>query len=97
MKLSYYSITTDFWTSSSHNPYLSLIMHCIDREWNLGSVNLQTTPLFKHHTGVNIYEALSYILEHWNLEYGLCHHWQWVKLHSTFLQPRCITTVMLFF
>ena len=42
-------------------------MHCIDKEWNLRSFNLETTPMFKDHTGVNIYDALTDILENWNL------------------------------
>ena len=66
-EISHFSVTTDFWTSALHHPYLSLTMHCIDREWNLRSFNLETTPMFKDYTGINIYEALTDILENWNL------------------------------
>ena len=49
--------------SASHHPYLSITTHCIDKEWNLRSFTLETTPMFTDHTGVNIYEALTDILE----------------------------------
>ena len=66
-EISRFSITTDLWTSASHDSYLSLIMHYIDKQWNLKSINLETTPMFEDHTGVNLYEALTEILENWNL------------------------------
>ena len=58
-----FSITSDLWTSASHDPYLSLTMHYIDKQWNLKSINLETTPMFEDHTEVNLYEALTDILE----------------------------------
>ena len=66
-EVSCFSLTTDLWTSASHDPYLSLTMHYIDKQWNLKSINLETTPMFDDHTGVNLYEALNDILENWNL------------------------------
>lgn len=34
-------------------------MHYIDKQWNLKLINLETTPMFKDHTGANLYEALT--------------------------------------
>ena len=65
--VSHVSITTDFWTSASHDPYLSLTLHHIDHGWNLKSINLETTPMFQDHTGINIHDALTNALENWNL------------------------------
>ena len=50
-----------------HDPYLSLTLHHIDHGWNLKSIKLGTTPIFQDHTGINIYETLTDILENWNL------------------------------
>jgi len=66
-RISYFSITTDFWASSLHDLYLSLTLHHVDHEWNLKSINLETTPMFQDHIGLNIYQALTDILEYWNL------------------------------
>ena len=55
------------WTSASHDPYLSLTMHYIDKQWNLKSINLETTPMFEDHTEANLYEALTDILGNWDL------------------------------
>ena len=42
-------------------------MRYIDKQWNLKSINQETTPMFDDHTGVNLYKALTDILEIWNL------------------------------
>ena len=35
----------------------------IDKQWNLRSINLETTPIFDVYTEVNLYKAFTDILE----------------------------------
>ena len=63
----YFSSTTDLWTSCANQPYLSLTVHFIDKEWILRSYCLDTTPLFEDHTGQNISEAIKDIYQNWQL------------------------------
>jgi len=54
----YFSSTTDLWTSCANQPYLSLTVHFIDKEWILWSYCFDTIPLFEDHTGQNISEVI---------------------------------------
>ena len=63
----YFSSTTDLWTSCANQPYLSLTVHFIDKEWVLQSYCLDTSPLFEDHTGQNISEAIKDIYQNWQL------------------------------
>ena len=63
----YFSVTTDFWTSISHIPFMSFTVHFVDSEWVLRSYCLDTLPSYEDHTGENIAAALQDILENWNL------------------------------
>ena len=64
----YYAITTDLWTSSACEPYITLTIHYIDSEWCLKSNCLDTVALFADHTGDNIAESVTNILANWELE-----------------------------
>ena len=62
-----FSATTDLWTSANSDPYLTLTVHFIDKEWSLQAFCLETVPLFAYHTGKNIADAIGDIFENWGL------------------------------
>ena len=66
-EVSHYSLTTDLWTSCATEPYITITLHYIDSAWNLKSVCLQTVALMKDHTGQNIAECVTEVLEEWKL------------------------------
>ena len=63
----YVSATTDLWTSSSTDPYISLTVHFIANDWSLKSFCLGTVYISADHTGQNIAEAITDILDNWEL------------------------------
>ena len=66
-EIEYFSATTDFWTSQANHPYLSYIIHFVDKEWDLITFCLETVPLFEDHSGENLVEAISDIHANWKL------------------------------
>ena len=66
-EIEYCSGTTDCWTSQANHPYLSYIIHFVDKEWNLITFCLETIPLFEDHSGENLVEAISDIHANWKL------------------------------
>ena len=86
-KAQFISGTTDLWSSSTMDPYISYTVHFVTEDWILSSYYLETLFLHQDHTGENIAEVLESILEAWNLktdqqvclttEYYLCsiHAW----------------------
>ena len=62
---SFYSATTDMWTSGSNDAYITI--HFISNEWELHSFCLETLPMFTDHTGQNIADTISAILVNWEL------------------------------
>ena len=67
-ELSYYSGTTDLWTSTAGDPYFTYTCHYIDSQWEMQSLCFQTHYIPQDHTGENIKEALSATLLQWNLD-----------------------------
>ena len=63
----YCLLTLDLWTSTAHDPYLSVTIHFIGTEWCLKTFCLETSPLYDDHTGSNIKDAVIEILQNWNL------------------------------
>ena len=51
-------ITTDIWTSSANESYISVVGHFIDGDWKMTSCVLGTYPFPGNHTAVNIVEKL---------------------------------------
>ncbi len=66
--LKYFSATTDLWSSSTMEPYISLTVHFITEEWRLDSKCLQVLFIPEDHTGKNLAEALKLSLEQWSLQ-----------------------------
>nr|XP_054603768.1 E3 SUMO-protein ligase ZBED1-like [Nothobranchius furzeri] len=65
--VSFFATTTDLWSSRSSEPYLSLTIHYIDKEWTLQSTCLQTAYFPEDHTAEIISRGLEDALESWNL------------------------------
>ena len=63
----FYAATSDLWTSSANDPYLSFTVHFITNDWTLKSFCLDTLPLYEDHTGANIAEAIQDVLQNWSL------------------------------
>lgn len=65
--VSFYSATTDLWSSRVMQPYLSLTVHFINDDWTLRSVCLQTAYFPDEHKGEIIAQGLKDALSSWNL------------------------------
>lgn len=65
--VSFYSATTDLWSSRVMQPYLSLTLHFINDDWTLRSVCLQTAYFHDEHKGEIIAQVLKDALSSWNL------------------------------
>ena len=60
--------TTDLWTSASNLPFITFTVQLIDEKWELCSFCPETVPLVKDHTEENIAEAITKVIENWNLK-----------------------------
>ena len=63
----YYALTTDLWTSRVTQPYMSLTVHFINKDWVLTSRCLQTSYFPEDHTGEMIATALKEALQSWEM------------------------------
>ncbi|KAJ4946777.1 hypothetical protein JOQ06_008823 [Pogonophryne albipinna] len=66
-EVSFYSATTDLWSSRTMQPYMSLTVHFINNDWTLRSVCLQTAYFPEDHTGEIIAQGLKDALNSLNL------------------------------
>ena len=64
----YFAATTDLWSSTTSEPYISYTVHFINHNWELCSRCLQTMFMPEQHTGENIAEAIQATLEAWGLQ-----------------------------
>lgn len=64
----YYNITTDCWTSVNMDPYISLTIHFINKEWELKSMTLACEKLSTSHTGENLKKYIACSLRMWELK-----------------------------
>ena len=67
-KARYFVATTDMWSSSTMEPYLSYSIHFIDDNWILQTKCLQTLFVPKDHTADNLCEVMTETLTQWKLE-----------------------------
>lgn len=65
---SFYSATTDMWSSSNMTPYMSLTIHYITADWTLQSKCLETRYIPQNHTADVLAEALKSALADWELD-----------------------------
>ncbi len=66
--LKYFATTTDLWSSRTMEPFLSLTIHYITDDWNLGSRCLQTSYFPAEHTAEEIAKGLKEALESWGFK-----------------------------
>ena len=64
----YFAATTDLWSSTTSELYISYIAHFINHNWELRSCCLQIMFMPEQHTGENITEAIQATLEAWRLQ-----------------------------
>jgi hypothetical protein len=62
--------TTDMWTSISGNPFMSLTVHFIDKDWVLHRFTPYVAPFPARHTGKNISLGLDAMVEDLGLDTG---------------------------
>jgi hypothetical protein len=65
--------TTDMWTSRSGNPFMSLTVHFISKDWKLYRFTPYVAPFPARHTGKNISLSLDAMVEELGLADG---HWE---------------------
>ncbi|XP_073699819.1 E3 SUMO-protein ligase ZBED1-like [Garra rufa] len=64
----HYALTTDLWTSRATQPYMSVTIHYISKDWILCARCLQTAYFPDDHTGAMIAQGLRDALESWGLQ-----------------------------
>ena len=62
--------TTDLWTSRSGNPFMSLTVHFISKDWKLYRFTPYVAPFPARHTGKNISLSLDAMVEELGLSVG---------------------------
>ena len=65
--VSSYALTTDIWSSRAMHSYMGVTIHFIDANFCLRSYLLDVKELLDNHTGENIAEYLSEIMNDWHL------------------------------
>nr|XP_054606785.1 E3 SUMO-protein ligase ZBED1-like [Nothobranchius furzeri] len=64
----FFASTTDMWSSRTSDPYMSLTIHYVDKDWKLKNKCLETSFFPEDHTGENIAKGLKEFLSSWNLQ-----------------------------
>ncbi|CAM4555269.1 unnamed protein product [Leuciscus chuanchicus] len=62
------SLTTDLWTSSTMEPYITVTAHYITDTWKLTARVLCTSMMPERHTAANIADRLSEIIKEWGIQ-----------------------------
>ena len=65
---SYFSITTDMWTSRNHEDFISLTHHTITDDWILASTTLEVKVFGKDHTADFIKTEIESLFQEWGLD-----------------------------
>ena len=61
------SITTDIWSSDSHDSYLSFTCHWINENWEYKEACLHAQPFNERHTGENIATTFTTCMNEWHV------------------------------
>lgn len=61
------SLTTDLWTSSTMEPYITVTAHYITDTWKMKAQVLCTSIMPKRHTAANIADHLTQIIKEWGI------------------------------
>ena len=65
--LTYFSLTTDAWTSRANHSYVTHTVHYIDEHWKLCSRVLDTCEITTEHSAANLADELQNTLLKWDL------------------------------
>ena len=63
------AITTDGWTSSATQSYVTYTVHCITQEWTLLSAVLETSIFHRSHTSQHLVEHFVKMIKSFNMPY----------------------------
>lgn len=61
------SFTIDAWTSQNQLPFLGISVHWIDKKWELKCTTLDFCVLSGPHTGENLSQKFSDVLDEFNI------------------------------
>ena len=61
------SLTSDMWTASNNDAFLSLTIHFVDNNWVLKNFLLDIIPFSIRHTGINMATAIMNVLQEFDL------------------------------
>ena len=64
---SHVALTSDIWTSSAIDSYLTITAHFRNSDWQLCTRVLTTANMAEHHTAVNIADRLTSTVEEWGI------------------------------
>lgn len=64
--IEYFAATTDLWSSTTAEPYLSLTVHFIDSEFEMKSKLLQTSFFPQDHTAECVAAGLKEVISAWS-------------------------------
>ena len=68
------SITTDLWTSTTMQPYITVTAHYLSDTWEMQAKVLCTLFMSERHTAVNIAQRLTDVIQEWGLDVFACVH-----------------------
>lgn len=66
-KKTYVSITTDCWTSSNNESFMSITAHFIDTDFTIQSTLLSCSIFYQNHTSENLAKELLAVIAEWGL------------------------------
>lgn len=64
----YIALTTDSWTSASHEQYVAVTAHFLDDETSIQSYMLECIPDVQRHTAQNLANLVKQVCEDWKIE-----------------------------
>ena len=65
--IQFFAATTDLWSSSTSEPYMSYTVHYIDSDFNIQTRCLQTLYAPENHTAANLASVMTETLQTWRL------------------------------
>ena len=61
----FFACTTDGWTSSATQSYITVTLHYVDDEWSIAGLVLQTKLIEESHTAINLADFLQTCFHEW--------------------------------
>ena len=63
----YLPLTTNLWTGCYNHGYMSLSVHFVSSDWNMGYYCMQTREVASSHTALNLADELRNSMEEWEI------------------------------